>query len=275
MRDTIEDRLLAGESAENVAEDLGLDVVDGAVVMKGWIADDGNAEVECPDAGSGREAAEEYVTDGGWGNGSTTTWVTIFAWRVGLRPVPVECVYCDEPATAHDDAGDPACSAHAGQPEPGVELSALTTVEDIEIGRECHTMAIDPDEPECMNDMEHEWESPHWLVGGVESNPGVWSSGGGVRYEEACLHCGAGRSTDTWAQDPETGEQGLTSVTYTPGQYADALVARGKEETRRARAEPGEYDLSDYGQLYCEGAEQAWDTEGLVYEENHGVYVVT
>ena len=31
---------------------------------------------------------------------------------------------------------------------------------------------------------------------------------------EVCAHCGAYRTTDTWAQDQTTGQQGLTSVAY-------------------------------------------------------------
>lgn len=31
---------------------------------------------------------------------------------------------------------------------------------------------------------------------------------------ETCAHCGVRKVTDTWAQDRETGEQGLTSVSY-------------------------------------------------------------
>lgn len=39
----------------------------------------------------------------------------------------------------------------------------------------------------------------------------------------ACRHCGCGRTVDTWAQDPETGEQGLRSVTYRPGDYVEEI----------------------------------------------------
>jgi len=42
----------------------------------------------------------------------------------------------------------------------------------------------------------------------------VMGSGGGVCYVETCSLCGARRHVDTWAQNPETGEQGLTSISY-------------------------------------------------------------
>lgn len=74
--------------------------------------------------------------------------------------------------------------------------------------------AVEPDEPECSED-EHDWRSPHDVVGGVEENPGVHGHGGGVVIHEVCRHCGCHKITDTWAQRMDTGEQGLTSVTYT------------------------------------------------------------
>lgn len=74
------------------------------------------------------------------------------------------------------------------------------------------TLSIDPVEPPC--DAEHEWCSPHSVVGGLQENPGVWGSGGGVRVHEVCKHCGAYRITDTWATDPCDGSQGHTSISY-------------------------------------------------------------
>lgn len=81
------------------------------------------------------------------------------------------------------------------------------------------TAAIDPPEPRCPAG-EHDWQSPHDVVGGIEENPGVWGHGGGVVIHECCMHCGARKVTDTWAQRRDTGEQGLRSVSYDgPGYY--------------------------------------------------------
>ena len=74
-------------------------------------------------------------------------------------------------------------------------------------------IAIHPKPPICSGAV-HNWESPYSLLGGLRESPGVWGSGGGAIVRECCAHCGAFRETDTWATDPETGEQGLTSVTY-------------------------------------------------------------
>lgn len=76
------------------------------------------------------------------------------------------------------------------------------------------TITIDAAEPDCKDGEGHDWSSPHCVVGGIEENPGVYGNGGGVIITEVCELCGAYQITDTWAQRPDTGEQGLTSVTY-------------------------------------------------------------
>ena len=75
------------------------------------------------------------------------------------------------------------------------------------------TIEVEPEEPECT-EADHDWCSPLEVVGGIESNPGAWGHGGGVKITEVCRHCGAYRITDTWAQRPDTGEQGLRSIEY-------------------------------------------------------------
>ncbi len=76
-----------------------------------------------------------------------------------------------------------------------------------------YKVAIDPDEPSC--DMgDHDWQSPHEVVGGLEENPGVFAYGGGAKKITVCANCGMYRIWDGWATDPEDGEQGLESVSY-------------------------------------------------------------
>jgi hypothetical protein len=77
---------------------------------------------------------------------------------------------------------------------------------------------LDPPAPECEGHRSHHWEAPYAIVGGLPENPGVWGHAGGVIMHEVCTRCGCGRTTDTWAQNPSTGEQGLTTVTYEPGE---------------------------------------------------------
>ncbi|MCI0636586.1 MAG: hypothetical protein L0206_22100 [Actinobacteria bacterium] len=83
------------------------------------------------------------------------------------------------------------------------------------LGREERiSVDVDPEEPDCAMGHDHEWCSPIELVGGIADNPGCWGNGGGVLIHEVCCHCGTHRHTDTWAQRPDTGEQGLESVHY-------------------------------------------------------------
>jgi hypothetical protein len=76
------------------------------------------------------------------------------------------------------------------------------------------SVSLDPTEPDCADGHSHDWQSPLSLVGGIAENPGVQGHGAGVIMREVCSACGTYRTTDTYAQNPETGEQGLTSVSY-------------------------------------------------------------
>ena len=78
---------------------------------------------------------------------------------------------------------------------------------------EARNYEIEPPQPRCSASA-HDWRSPHVVVGGLEDNPGVWASGGGVEIVEVCAACGRYRETDTWAQNPDNGDQGLRSVKY-------------------------------------------------------------
>lgn len=293
----VSERLLAGEDPETVADSLGLDTAshdrsedqiwDGlAIVLPGWTADDGNAEVEYPAADDGDEAAREYVEDGDWGECESTDWIEVTAWRVAL--VLRTCEDYDEPEVSADavrelvhallpdggahvvDAGDygqvvRVWATHEQQralarleiPDGGSDWDVVyggysmhlrdsvlvrarwhrPYVEEVMIDREQHTVNLDPPEPECAGD-EHEWRSPLSVVGGIESNPGVWAHGGGVLIREVCRHCGRYRETDTWAQCPTTGAQGLRSVTYkdADGDSLAWVAGGGLRAPRRLRA---------------------------------------
>jgi hypothetical protein len=102
-------------------------------------------------------------------------------------------------------------------------------IQEIEI-----TIPIHPAEPDCRDlihqftpedsiHYNHEWQSPYSVVGGIESNPGVEGHAGGVLITEVCKFCGVYRVRDTWAQNPETGEQGLESVEYRPADKSSLL----------------------------------------------------
>lgn len=81
------------------------------------------------------------------------------------------------------------------------------------------TVILNPEEPDCTDSNGHDWQSPFEIVGGIKENPGVWGKGGGVIINECCMNCGCKRTTDTWAQRMDTGEQGFTEVTYEQNYY--------------------------------------------------------
>lgn len=64
------------------------------------------------------------------------------------------------------------------------------------------TVAVDPHEPGCPDEA-HDWTEIR-----------VIGHGGGVVSTDRCRICGLLRHTDTWAQRRDTGEQGLTAVSY-------------------------------------------------------------
>lgn len=82
------------------------------------------------------------------------------------------------------------------------------------------TVTLEPEEPACEDGREHDWQSPYSVLGGSRENPGVFGSGGGVIIREVCACCGRYRVTNTWAQRPDTGEQGLREVRYEPADAA-------------------------------------------------------
>ena len=75
-------------------------------------------------------------------------------------------------------------------------------------------IVLEPTAPACIGDGEHRWVSDFEWVGGIEDNPGVWGHGGGVIIDEVCEKCHLIQRTDTWGQDPMTGEQGLKVISY-------------------------------------------------------------
>jgi len=131
-----------------------------------WVAECEGTDVEYPGATSRQEAAEEYVATGSWGDPcDATTWVTIATWERWT-------------------------------------IGGLTF--DDERSQLAVKVAIEPEEPECAEGQEHDWQDH-----GHDR-----CHGAGIVGSVRCRYCGAVCTTDTYAQDPEDGEQGLTSVRY-------------------------------------------------------------
>ena len=89
---------------------------------------------------------------------------------------------------------------------------------------ESFRLTVDPGEPKCLPGKEHVWGAPHHIVGGLTENPGVFGNGGGVIINRVCLRCGTSKTTNTWAQDHETGEQGLESVSYKKNEHEASIA---------------------------------------------------
>lgn len=160
-------------------------------------------------------------------DGTVTRTRTFRCWDDSGTEIDIEAPTADEAAQEYVDGGD------WGE-QSKTWWCSVTTVELVD-GEpdddtcESHTIAVEPDEPKCSA-REHEWRSPFAIVGGIKENPGVFGHGGGVKVHEVCVHCGCERVTDTWAQNPVTGEQGLRSVEYHAGKYADEVAALASEE---------------------------------------------
>lgn len=120
---SIEDCTVTTCGALRVEFDINKYVDDDApaIVLPGWVADDGNAEVYYQDAESGEDAASEYVEGGEWGERTRTDWVDVWAWRR---------------AYALDEYGE---------------------VVTLALDRERHTLELPPDEPDCSEGRAHDW----------------------------------------------------------------------------------------------------------------------
>jgi hypothetical protein len=121
------------------------------------------------------------------------------------------------------------------------------------------TVSIDPAEPKCTG-AGHEWTAPHAIVGGCESNPGVWGDGGGVRWVELCSRCGCGRHGGNWGQRPDTGEQGLDWVRFEIGEFSAEIA---KPRWRVEVKEDGQWSPGVRGALNGTGLDDddasTWD----------------
>lgn len=223
----IKRRLEAGHTATDVAAELGLETTtehddpseQPAVLLPGWVArDEGGHEVAFPEAQLPWNAADRYVSDGDYPPPDETTQVHVRTWRAGI-----------------------------GLDEDGDIFEAEADVEH-------HKVRLDPEEPDCVDDGEHEWARPHLLVGGVESNPGVLGSGGGVVSTEVCLRCGCARITDTWATDMVDGTH-FASIRYEVGEYDDRIVSTALDDVDAAAKLLDDDDWADSVRRVREGEE--------------------
>jgi len=173
------------------------------------------------EADTERQAVEDMVEAAECGDSETTqTWL--------VTDGQVTTTY--EAASAADAVREALRSYDRPLPEEGSAAICLAVapVADQEV-EEDHRVVLDPAEPPCSRDHDHDWQAPHDVVAGIEDNPGVVGHGSGVMVTEVCARCGCYRVTDTAATD-ECGE------TYTRLRYIeadDASLAWVEEEAAR------------------------------------------
>ena len=73
------------------------------------------------------------------------------------------------------------------------------------------TVTVHPERPCVEGHDDHEWDYIS-----------TYGHGGGVIITEKCRHCGRILEIDTWAQRPDTGEQGLTLYRYIEDECEEA-----------------------------------------------------
>lgn len=137
--------------------------------------------------------------------------------------------YSEVTAASGKEALDEACSeVDRGSWYPDAQGTIWVDVRvncELTHEEDARTVTLHEEEPECSSaDVHHDWQSPVEIVGGIDENPGVQGHGGGVILDEVCMICGCGRQTDTWAQRPDTGEQGMESIEHAPHKYGAELV---------------------------------------------------
>lgn len=180
--DRVQELLRSGSTPADVAAEHGLELIERCVIVDRDWHADDGSCEIELAAQSAEEAAREYVSGGEWGDRDRTRWIHVRVWRVG-----------------YDYEG-----------------------EVVDVGEEHHRVTLDPLVPACVDGHEHDWYSPHEIVGGLRENPGVFGCGGGVAIHEVCRHCGCERVTNTWAQEAFLQEE-LQSVAYYPGEYAQEI----------------------------------------------------
>ena len=101
-------------------------------------------------------------------------------------------------------------------PESG-SIAVMIYARCVDTGEEySRLVVIDPDEPKCCGGhLEHDWSDDYDLVGGCESNPGVWGHGAGTKSVRVCVHCGMAYISTSCSQgDGAETEHDYDSVRY-------------------------------------------------------------
>lgn len=170
------------------------------VDMGEYIADSEQGAIDacCRDAGYEGEA--DCIAQGIGSHGDlVATLVPTDEWRVTIDHDGAGVVHAD----SAEQALDLACAMVQRGDYSGDEPVWVDVYVDRGSERAERTVQLDPEPPECQDALGHDWEDVAAL-----------GHGGGVIVRERCSHCGVIRVTDTWAQRPDNGVQGYTTVQY-------------------------------------------------------------
>jgi len=107
-----------------------------------------------------------------------------------------------------------------------------TTGEACAEGRVEGEVTIEQDEPDCEDGEDHDWQTPHSVLGGLAENPGVWGRGAGIISREVCAHCGAYRVYESARQDPCTGTYHAATSYEDADDASEAWVAARRRKAR-------------------------------------------
>ena len=171
--------------------------------------------------------------------------LTVYHCDDGNAKIEIEAASAVEAAQEYVDGGD------WGDGNEGVTETKWVSVyvwaersdDEGHEDRECYTIALEPDELKCSA-SEHFWQEIS-----------VWGHGGGVIVTEQCSHCGLQMVTDTWAQNPETGIQGLRSVSYDASEQNTSARLPDGYTLARAQGRPGATCAQEYVWVVTDGGD--------------------
>jgi len=169
------------------------DVVDGVSLIEDcvildaspWIADDGNAEEEYRyNDYAARESAEAYVEGGDWGTDLDGS-VRVNVWRVAI------------------DADGDDCDVE----EEAFDIDLVNVLDHSSAIRDAmwDGSCCSGDEGCGSDPDDHDWTSAG--EGGLDENPGVWSTGGtSMVFKSHCRQCGLHRTESHCGSQRNPGE---------------------------------------------------------------------
>ena len=160
--------------------------------MKKYRVTDGNGDAEI-EANSAKEAAQNFVNDGGWGEIVQTIWINVNVTPIIPQPNEKEIrelvgndreidmewddskiLVIPSPIGSEEENTIPFTDSEITKIKEKYPNSFLDSgncliidFDNVREFEENFTITLDPEEPEC-DENEHTWESPFSVVGGIK-----------------------------------------------------------------------------------------------------------